>query len=494
MSRLGWLVLLACAALSGCAHPPPLPTVQSPPSSWQTAASSAEEVGLSWRLARPGDQLDKGAWWQRFEDPVLNGLVDRAVRDSPTLLVALARVRQARASAEVTGAALWPHLDLAGRSIRTRTSANRPANSSDVQALSSVQTDTVIQGVVSYELDLFGRLHLDQQSAQASAEQAEREAIHAQLILVADVVTGYFGVRSLDEEVVVLTQTLAIQRRALMLLQARHEGGVASGLDVVQQQAQLDANQTQLTLLNKQREGLVHALATLTGSPANAFQLAPGHLPSAMPIVPVALPSEVLLSRPDVAAAARAVAAANAQLGLAQAAWYPSLVLTGGAGWESKRWASLLDGPSVLWALGGSVAQAVFDGGRNQARTDQAAAARDAAAQNYQSTVLRAMQEVEDGLSGLNALATARAQSQAAIGSAGKVLDIANERYAGGVITYLDVVTAQQNLLSNQRQAAQLKAQQLQSTAYLIKALGGGWGEPAYSSAISFLGAEQGPR
>lgn len=198
-------------------------------------------------------------------------------------------------------------------------------------------------------------------------------------------------------------------------------------------------------------------------------------LPASVPGLPVALPSEVLQRRPDIAAAERAVAVANAQLGQAKAAWFPSLSLSASGGWEAKHIASLIDAPSLLWALGASLTQAVFDGGRLRAKEEQASAGQELAAASYRQVVLRALQEVEDGLLALNALANAQAQSQAATASAQRVLDIAQERYAGGLSTYLDVVTAQQNVLTNQRLSSQLRGQQLQATAYLVKALGGGW-------------------
>lgn len=270
-------------------------------------------------------------------------------------------------------------------------------------------------------------------------------------------------------------QGLVSQTRAAELLAARHDGGAASGLDVAQQQALLDATRTQLTLLRKQQAQGLHALATLVGAPASTFALPAAARPAALPTLPVALPSEVLQRRPDVAAAERALAAANAQLGLAERAWFPSLTMSATAGWESKDIARLFDAPSLLWALGGSLTQAVFDGGRIRAAQEQARAGHDLAAANYRQVVLRAFQEVEDGLSSLNALHTAVNQAEAATRSAQRVLDIAQSRYAGGLSTYLDVVTAQQNVLNNQRLGSQLRGQQQQATAYLVKALGGGW-------------------
>jgi NodT family efflux transporter outer membrane factor (OMF) lipoprotein len=470
LAGLTALTLAACSSIA----PAPVALGEAPPA-WQTAADSATDGTAPWRLAQPGDDLDKGAWWTLFKDARLDALQAQARQASPSLRMAAARLRQAHSLVEIAGAASLPRVDAGLRGARTRTSANRPAATADTQAGSSTQNDWVLNGTVSYELDLFGRQGHEQQAALAFEQQAQADLSNAHLVLSADLAAFYFNVRSLDAEIAVVEQGLQAQSRAAEILAARHQGGVASGLDRAQQQALLDATRTQLTLLYKQREQLVHALATLVGTPASQFALAVAALPSEVPRLPVALPSEVLQRRPDVATAERAVAVANAQLGLAQTAWFPSLTLNALAGWEAKDLASLIDAPSLLWALGGSLTQAVFDGGRIRAREEQARAGHTLAVASYRQVVLRALQEVEDGLSALNALAAAQAQSQAAINSAQRVLDIAQDRYAGGLSTYLDVVTAQQNALNNHRLSSQLRGQQLQATTLLVKALGGGW-------------------
>ncbi|MDO9237279.1 MAG: efflux transporter outer membrane subunit [Aquabacterium sp.] len=463
------------AGLVGCAaHAPPKVDQAGAPVAWQSQVqASTPTSGTPWRIARPDDVADKGPWWQLFQDDTLNGLQQQALSASPTLMAASARWRQARDLADISGASRLPRVDVGSRG--TRTSANRPAATSGGQAVSSIQNDIVLNGTVSYELDLFGRLQYDQQAALAFEQQAQADLLNVRLVLSADLAAYYFSVRATDAEIAVVQQGLDAQNRAFQLLTARYEGGASSRLDVSQQQALLDGTLTQLTLLKKQRLQLEHALATLTGTPASTFKLVPASLPGWTPSVPVALPSDVLQRRPDVASAERAVAVANAQAGVASAAWFPSITLGASGGWEARDIAKLIDAPSLLWAVGGSMAQTVFDGGRTRAREDQARAGHELALANYRQTVLRALQEVEDGLSSLNALDTAQTQSQAAAQSAQKVLDIAQARYAGGLATYLDVVTAQQNVLNNQRLSSQLRGQQLQATSYLIKALGGGW-------------------
>lgn len=467
------LLLTACGHTGSpsIVQPTPMPTT------WQGATSPpgvALETG-NWHLAQPSDHLPKQRWWAIFEDPVLDTLQEQALRDSPSLQAAASRVRQARALADAAGAGQLPRVDAGLRGTRTRTSANRPAATADAQAQTSLQNDVILQGTVSYEIDLFGRQALIRQSAQAQAEQAQADQANAHLVLSADLAAVYYQLRSLETEIEVVKQGLAVQIRASDLLAARHDGGAASGLDVAQQQALLDATRTQLTLLRKQQAQGQHALATLVGAPASGFGLPPAAQQARLPDVPVSLPSEVLQRRPDIAAAERALAAANAQLGLANVAWFPSLTVSASGGWEAKDIARLFDAPSLLWAVGGSLTQAVFDGGRIRAGQEQARAAHDLATAQYRQVVLRAFQEVEDGLTSLSTLQTATTQADAATRSAQRVLDIAQSRYAGGLSTYLDVVTAQQNVLNNQRLSSQLRGQQRQATAYLVKALGGGW-------------------
>jgi NodT family efflux transporter outer membrane factor (OMF) lipoprotein len=482
----GALTLALLALMEGCATQDPTPDTHAAtlPPAWQASPqapnSNPEQSPASapWRLAQPNDAASKGAWWAAFNDARLNELQDQALAQNQTLQIAAARLRQAHAGLQLSGAAQLPRIDGSLRNSRTRTSANRPATSNTAQAISSIQNDNVLSLGVSYELDLFGKVREDVKGAQAFEQQSQAELENARLILSADLAAFYFNLRSLDAEIDVIEQGIAVQTRASNLLSARRDGGAASGLDVAQQQALLDATRTQLELLHRQRQQLEHAVATLVGAPASTFSLPPTKLTATAPIIPVGLPSDVLERRPDVAAAERAVAVSNAQIGVARAAWFPSITLNANGGWESRDIAQLLDGPSLLWSLGSGVVQTIFDGGRNNARIEQAKAGHDAATANYRQTVLKALQEVEDGLSGINSLSAARLQSQAAVASAQKVLDIATDRYQGGVTTYLDVVTAQQNVLNNRRLSSQLLGQQLVTTTYLVKALGGAWASP----------------
>ena len=275
-----------------------------------------------------------------------------------------------------------------------------------------------------------------------------------------------------------LERSIALQRRALEFVTSRHDLGATSGLDVAQQQALLDNTLTQVDVLRRQRDPFEHAIATLTGTPAPSFALAPEVRDRAPPAIPLGVPSDVLERRPDVAAAERAMAAANAQIGIARAAFFPSIMLAPSGGVDSRELSSLFNAPSLLWSLGVAATQTIFDGGRTRANVDFAQSGYDATVANYRRVALTAMQEVEDGITGLAALDRASAQSRRAVDSSRRVLEMATARYEGGATTYLDVINAQQALLGVERQTTQLASQRNVTAVFLVKALGGDW-QPA---------------
>jgi multidrug efflux system outer membrane protein len=460
--------LLVTAALAGCASAPPVapPTIDMPP---------AWKLDEPWRTATPRDAVPKGPWWQRFDDPTLSALQQQALQASPTLAAAAARLAQAQAVATQAGAAQLPTLSAGLRAARLRTSANRPLSSYAATNQATVQNDFVPAFTVGYEVDLSGRVRQQAAVAQAGVQQARADLENARLLLGADLAAAYFGLRAVDVEVDVLQRSIELQRRSLAYVTARRDGGVASGLDVAQQQALLDNTLTQRELLARQRATFEHALATLSGTPAPAFALPPAPRRFVLPEIPLGLPSDLLERRPDVASAQRAMAAANAQIGVARAAFYPSINLAPTLGVESRALSTLFDAPSLLWSFGVTVAQALFDGGRAQAGVDLATAGHQLAAANYRRVVLTAMQEAEDGIIGLAALQRALQQAQTAAASARRVLDLAQGRYEGGVGTTLDVISAQQGVLAAERQVAQLQGQMQLLAVFLIKALGGDW-------------------
>ncbi len=462
---------MACAALAlaGCAVGPNYkrPAVDMPVA-WQ--------VESPWREASPDDVAAKGAWWLRFNDPVLNDLEQRALAASPTLAAATARLGQARATLASVSSAQYPQLGFGSRASRLKISADRPRTNYNSPNFSTVQDDFFLAFSVNYEFDVFGRVQRSVESARASSEQSAIDFENTRLLLTSDLAIAYFSMRSADVELDVLARSIALQRRALEYATVRHDLGAASGLDVAQQQALLDSTLTQVDILRRQRSQFEHAVATLTGTPAPSFSLAAAPRTTLPPPVPLGVPSDILQRRPDVAAAERAMAAANAQIGVATAAFYPSITLAPTAfGVESVALSTLISAPSLLWSLGVSLLQPLYDGGRIAANVDFARAGYDVTVANYRRIVLVAMQEAEDGITGLSALDSATRQARVAIASTQRVLDLATSRYEGGVSTYLDVITAQQGLLNNERLAAQLGGQQLLTTVFLIKALGGDW-------------------
>ncbi|WP_443115610.1 efflux transporter outer membrane subunit [Herbaspirillum seropedicae] len=463
------LLALACAlSLAGCASGPDYTRPQvDMPAAWTPEAP--------WRSMQPADATPRGPWWERFGDAQLNALQQQALAGNQTLAIATARLAQARAQLNVTGAAQAPQVNLNARAARSRISANRPLTNYNSPNFSTVQNDFALGASVSYEVDFFGRVQRSVEAAGAAAGQSAADLENTRLLLTAELASNYFNLRELDVELDVVRRAIALQRQALELATARHDLGATSGLDMAQQQALLDSTLTQIDLLGRQRAQYEHAIATLTGTPAPAFSIAPSLSPITPPAIPVGVPSDVLERRPDIAAAERAMAAANAQIGVASAAYYPSFMLQPSYGVDSRNWATLFNAPSLLWSLGVSASQSLFDGGRLRAGVDFSQAGYEATVASYRRTVLTAMQEVEDGITGLAALERAYAQSQLAIVSARRVLEIASSRYEGGATPYLDVITAQQSLLNSERQAAQLMGQRLLVSVFLIKALGGDW-------------------
>jgi outer membrane protein, multidrug efflux system len=468
-----WWAAIAVAA--GCAVGPDYHKPQAEvPAAWQPDAP--------WHEAAPNDGALKGDWWRLFQDDTLNPLVDRALAGNQNLRVAAARLDQARDQVTVVRSDLYPAVDLSAAAARGKTSANRPLASYSIPNQSIVQNDFALGPTVNYEADLFGRVRREVEGARASSQQAEADFENTRLILTAQLVTDYFAMRELDAEIAVVRRSLQLQRDALGFIASRHDLGFATGLDLAQQQALVDASATQLELLDNQRAQFEHAIATLVGAPAPSFAISAALSTSSLPAIPVGLPSDLLQRRPDVASAERSMAAANARIGVARAAYYPSIVLGSSfgepnAGWQSNALATLFDAPSRLWSIGLSATQTLFDAGKTRANVRIASADYVAAVAVYRQTVLTAMEEVENGITGLASLDRAVIQADASVTSAQEAFDIATARYKGGVDTYLEMITAQQVLLGNERLAVQVHGQQFATAVYLVKALGGGWNE-----------------
>jgi len=373
----------------------------------------------------------------------------------------------------VASAALFPTLAADPSASRVRYSANRPQILAQTPAIT--QSVYEIPFALNYEVDLFGRNRKNLQAANANLQGTAADLQNVQLVLTAELAADYFSLRELDSESQVVQESVKIQQEGLVLVNHRHEGGVASGLDVAQQQTLLDSTVTQLYLLQQQRAQFEHAIAALTGNPASSFTIPVAPLHATPPPVPLRLPSDMLERRPDIATAERAMANENELVGVARTAFYPQFTISGSGGFESTSLSSLITAPSAFWSLGGDLLQPIFNGGRNRANLAAAQAVYQESVANYRQSALTAFQQVEDSLSGLDSLSRAAETQNAAVADAHRALDIANDRYVGGLTTFLDVITAQSVLLSNQRLSTQLLGQQMVTSVLLVKALGGGW-------------------
>ena len=425
-----------------------------------------------WRAASPMDSLPKGQWWTLFGDSELSQYEGQAIQANQTIEVARTQLQQARASARVTQSGLFPQLSAGISALRARNSANRPLSANTVPV---TQSDVVIPFNLSWEPDVFGGVRRSVESARAQYQASAANLENVRLVITSELAVDFFSLRELDAEIAVVNSAVEYQEKALRLVENRHSGGIASGLDVAQQETQLNATRTQAKLLSRQRSDFEHAIAALVGVPASSISIPVKPLALNAPVIPTGVPSDVLERRPDVAQAERQMASQNAQIGVAKSAFYPSFSITGSGGFESRDVGLILNAPSAFWAIGANVTEVILSGGRRRAQLDFAKAGYGGAVANYRQAVLTAYQEVEDGISGLRVLAEAAETQQQAVDAAQRALTIANGRYVGGLVTYLDVVTAEQTLLDNQRLATQLLGQRLTTSVTLIKALGGGW-------------------
>jgi outer membrane protein, multidrug efflux system len=426
-----------------------------------------------WQTAAPKDAIPKGAWWQIFHDAELDQLEQQLLQANQSLEAARDRLSQARSQARIASSAYFPTVTADPSGQRQEISENRAFAGGQLPPFT--QSNFNVPFSVSYELDLFGSVRRGLEAANASLQGSAADLENVRLVLTAELAADYFNLRESDREAGVVQESVEIQQRGLDLVNHRHDGGVANGLEVAQQAALLDSTATQLQLVLQQRAQYEHAIAVLLGKPASSFSLAEQPFNVVPPAIPTGVPSEILERRPDVATRERQMAFENAQVGLAVAAFYPHITLSGGGGYQSADIATLVNAPSAMWSLGGDLLQPIFNGGRNRANLTLSRAAYNESVANYRESVLEAFQQVEDGLAGLAFLDKAMKTQQAAVTDSRRALEVANNRYVGGVTTYLDVITAQAALLSNERLATQLLGQQMTTSVYLVKALGGMW-------------------
>jgi outer membrane protein, multidrug efflux system len=433
------------------------------------------DLAEPWREGDPKDSIPKGQWWAVFHDEDLNTLEAQALVANQTLKVSLARLEQARATAAIQVATVFPTLGTQPNVTRQRLSGNRPTNGVPIQLKPVTQNTYAVPFTVSYEVDLFGRRRRNIEAAEASYQANAADIENVRLLVTSQLAGDYFNLRELDSEMQILTRTVEALQKGLDLVNSRHKGGVASGLDVAQEETLLNTTRTQSVLLQQQRKLFEDAIAVLVGEPAPDFHIEPRVLNAEPPALDAGLPSDLLERRPDIAEAERLMAVANAEIGVAKAAYYPSLNIFGQGGWQSADIAKLANASSAIWALGANVSEGIFTGGARRAQVQFARAGYDANVASYRQTVLAAFQEVQDEVTGLAVLIQAQQSQQQAVDAARRTLDISTSRYSGGLVSYLDVVTAQQNLLTDEQELAVIQGQRLISSVLLVKALGGGW-------------------
>jgi len=461
------LALAGLAALAGCNLAPDDHRPDTP--AFTAYKEAAPDDGV-WRPASPADDQARGPWWQMFGDPVLDGLEAKIEVSNQTLKAAVARFDQARAQADYARAQYFPVLGLDANADRQRLS----------QAVANTRPKTTyndfqLQGDVSYEFDVWGRVRNSVGAARARAEASAADLATVALSLHAELATDYFSLRGDDSQLAILDRTVAAYARALELTTNRLKGGDAVAADVAQAEVQLDTAQTKAKDMQLKRKQLEHAIAILAGAAPAEFSLPAAPLTGTPPAVAVTLPADLLQRRPDIAEAERNVAAANKDIGVARAAQYPTFSLSGSGGVESAVVGTLFSGPATLWSFGPSVAFNLFDAGQRTSEVARTRAAYEEQAADYRNTVLGAYREVEDNLAGLILLRDEAVSQDAAAAAAGRSLDQAHFRYQGGIVTYLEVVSAENAALQAQLDDADIRTRRMNAAVGLVKALGGGW-------------------
>jgi NodT family efflux transporter outer membrane factor (OMF) lipoprotein len=460
------LLAIAVFHLTGCEvgpnyHPP---AVQAPP--------AYKEIG-NWKPAQPNDQNLGGTWWTMFQDPQLDALELQVNVSNQNLKAAEAQYRQSRAALRYSRADLYPTVTVGPSATRDRISTNRPPPSLVFDGIT--YNDYILPFDFSYQLDVWGRVRRMVESSREQAQASAADLATVNLSMHADLALEYFQARSLDAEEQLLKSTVTQYQQALQLIQTQFKGGIASEVEVEQAKTQLKTVQAAEIDVGVMRAQYEHAVAILIGKPPAEFSLPSLPLTTPPPPIPIGLPSELLERRPDIAAAERRVASANAQIGVAKAAYYPSINLGATGGFESSSITTLLSGPSGLWSFGGTALMTVFDVGRRRALTDQAIAAYDYQVAAYRESVLTGFQQVEDNLAAVRILESEAKVQDEAVVAAERSLELSIKRYNGGVTSYLEVIVAQNAALSDEVTAVNILGRRMANTVLLIQALGGGW-------------------
>lgn len=470
---------LLLAVLAGCKPVGPTynrPGYSAPTVYKEVGATSVvpppNPAGGQWQPAHPSDGMLKGKWWETYGDPQLNRLEERIATNNVQLKQALETYLAARDQVLAARANLYPMLSagITGQGIKN--SENQPLWS---KGTPTTYGDYTIAGQASWEPDFWGRIRLSVEQARAQAQASAADAANVDLTLHAEMATDYFALRGLDSQIRLLTQTVVDLERQLDLTQTRFVGGVATALDVAQAQTELETVRAQLVDLGVARAQYEHAVGTIANYDLSSFSVPPSPLDLTLPKVPLGVPSQLLERRPDIAAQERLADAANAQIGIAVSAFYPTITLGATGGFESAHPGTWIQGPSSLWTLGAQAADLLFDAGQRHALTMAARDSYDAQADGYRNTVFLAFEDVEDQLASLRILEQEAKVEQNAVTAAQRAFDLANARYKGGVANYLEVLTAEQTLLQDQITAIDIESRQFASSVSLIRALGGGW-------------------
>jgi NodT family efflux transporter outer membrane factor (OMF) lipoprotein len=455
---------LLLGALAGCAVGPDYrrPEVR--------VTAAYKEAG-EWKPAQPQDDLDRGKWWAVFGDPLLDALLVQVEISNQNVLGAEAQFRRAQALVASSRAAYFPTLDAGVSAVRSRS----PTGVIGGTTAGRIITNRSASLNSAWEADLWGRLRRTVESSEAGAQASAADLAAARLSAQAELASSYFQLRVLDAQKQLLDDTAAAFQKSLDLTKNRYDAGVAAKVDLVQAETQLKSTQAEAIDTGVQRAQLEHAIAVLVGKAPAEFSIAPVPLAVTMPRVPMGLPSELLERRPDVAAAERRVAAANAQIGVAKAAYFPSLTLSASYGSRSAVASQLFTAPSGFWSIGPALAQSIFDGGLRRAQTEQAIAAYDATVAGYRQAVLAGFQEVEDNLAALRILGEEAEVQESAVRAARESVLLTTNQYKAGIVSYINVVTVQTTQLGNERTAMGILGRRLVAAVTLVKALGGGW-------------------
>jgi len=471
---LGGTLFAGLMLMCGCAVGPRYSRPSAP------VPTNYKETPQNWKPAQPADQTVRGKWWEIYQDTQLNALEEKINISNQSLKAAQAQFEQARATVRYNRADYYPTITAGVAATRERFSGNRPLNVSP--GTSETTNDLIIPVDMSYEPDVWGRVRKTVEVARANAQASLADLESVSLSVHAELAVDYFSARELDAEAKLLDDTVASYVKQLELTENRYKGGVASQVDVAQAQTQLETARAQAIDVREQRTQFEHAIAVLIGEPASTFSLPVVPLNATPPVIPPGLPSELLERRPDIAANERLMASANAQMGVAKAAYFPMFNLFPSTGFESTTIVNWLSSPSAFALVGASAVITAFDAGRRRAASDQARAGYDQTVANYRQDVLTAYQEVEDNLAALRLLEEEANTQAAAVAAAEHSLALSNNRYRGGVTSYLEVITAQFTALGDERTAVQLSGRLMVDSVLLIKALGGGWDAASLST------------